>query len=494
MKKIYFFLLLGLFSSVNMKGQPGELFSTLSFRHILDNPAAMGIDGRNHIYFGGYKKWFGLTDAPQTYFVSTSHRFILPSLGLGATLVYDRAGLLTHTRFNLNASIHLNPGSLHRISIGASARYQNIGFGLPNVDDPYLSDQPSASNINIGLGLNYYHPFGNSSFFNFQVVMPQFPATMELTRAQGTEPLAYNFVNELILQGNLKYSLSNGNYFTPSLRYQAQLSDAAVKKTQILDLGLGLSFLEGVLDVRLGLRTGKASMIYGGVGYQFGGGSNAHVFFEPGGPLGSSAAFDAELAFGEGGEIEKKKKTVCFNDISCLQSRLNEIDPRKVFKVMVNADSGTDFTFVTFEFPERVNAYLNYFKHEDFLRDIPLPRLLGLLENLNLTDILKNKSEIVQITYRAKVANDLNSYSFEDYQGEDIVMEYWQAGAPQKRERITQGQQLNEAQLAAVKIHFLSGEIKNRIPSLANTITRKEVVQDASLDDNRVMEIVLVIR
>ncbi|MCB9294573.1 MAG: type IX secretion system membrane protein PorP/SprF [Lewinellaceae bacterium] len=488
-------IILFLAGSTLLSAQPSEIYSPLSHRYVLDNPAAMGLDGRHHLFLGAYRKWFNLEDAPQSFFVSSAHPFFNRSLGIGGTAVFDQAGLVNTLRLNLNASVHLNPESRHRFSVGASARYQNLSFGLPNVEDPLLAGEPSSSNVNLGVGLNYNADLGkDNSFFNLYVALPQFPATLDISPANANAMLAeYNIANTLLIQSNLKYRVSDGNYFIPSIRYQGMFA-ANSCNCQLVDLGLGMSFLDETFSVRLGVRTGRASLVYGGVGYHFGRGSSVNLFVEPGGPLGSSAAFDAELVFGEGIKPPPPPQMACWKDQGCLKQRLADAGIGERFDVSRTTNEQSDFTFVTFSFAERIDAYINYFEHEDFLSRFPLPKLFDAIESLNLEDIKKQKAEVVQVTFRVKVKNPLEDNSYELYTGAPFTMKYWQSGAMQKTENIRPNQELTESQLAGAKLHFLAERFRADIPSLKEVNVRREVVYDPSIADNRELEVVLVVK
>lgn len=491
-----------------LSAQSEGLYSTLSHSFMLDNPAAMGIDGRHHLFLGAYRKWMKLDDAPQTLFLSSSHPLLSRALGIGGTFVYDKAGLINTLRMNLNASVHLTPGSLHQFSLGASARYQTLMFGIPNVEDPFLVEVASAQNINLGVGFNYRMSLDkkDGTYFNLYAALPQFPATLDLknTRAAGTStPLQYNMGKDLLVQGNLRLKLSESNYFTPSIRYQTQLSAGAFSKSQFVDLGLGLSFMKETFKVRLGVRSGQASLVYGGVGFLFGKKTSANLFIEPTGPFGPSAAFDGEMVFGTESDSDttnkvktkKTKKINCWEELPCIKERLSLAGIGTKFNVSLSSNANSTYSFVNYSFSERINAYINYFNHADFISQIPLPTLFNEIEALNLGEIQEAEDvEIEQLTFHVKVKNKLEGNSYETYEGNNFVVRYWQSGGLEKSDLIRGNQDLTEGQLAATKIYFLAEKFRATVPSLKNANIRMEVVHDPGITDNRKVEIILVVK
>lgn len=484
-----------------LEAQPGELSSPFSHTYLLDNPAAMGLDGKHHLFLGAYQKWFQLEDAPQSYFLSSAHPFFNRALGIGGTLVFDQAGLINTTRLGLNFGVHFNPDSPHRFSLGASARFQAISFDLPNTEDLLLASEPGASHINLGLGLNYQAGLGDGddSFFNLYIAMPQFPATLDLTKKDASGvPGTYSLPSDLLIQANLQYELSGGNYFTPSLRYQTQLS-GSLSKSQILDLGLGVSFLEDAFNVRAGIRTGQASQIYAGLGIRLGQIAKAHILVEPGGPLGTSAAFDAELTWGEpqpkaeqdGGRISKM---TCWKDTECLQERLAAQGLGTSFKAQSVTNDNSVFTFITYSFSEGIGS-VKYLEDTDFLERYPLPKLFEEIQKmLQEAKISTDEEKVVQVTYRIKVNATLNDATFESNSGSPFKMEYWESGALLQSKNIETGHVFTEAELAGAKIHFLAEALKKQTPLLQNTNSRFEVIYDPNMVSYREVEIVLYVK
>jgi len=507
MKKYIVFIIVLVYCTTSLSAQTDEVFSIFSHRHSLNNPATMGLDGYHHLNLGVYKKWFGFEDSPQTFFIASSSPLLNRSLGIGGTLMVDKAAAINTTRFNLNASVHLNPQSDRIFSIGASAAYLNTSFGMANVEDPLLAGDLNASGINLGVGLNYHQKMKGDSFLNLSLALPQFPRTFDLSE-NGNAESSYKLVNELVIRGNLKYPLSEGVYFTPSIRYYIQLADGRAPKSQVIDLGGGLSFLDDAFNVRLGVRTARASMVYGGIGYRFNQKHNAFVYFEPIGELGSSAAFDADFVLGEVQKTserepkEKKSKEPkkpkqkkprnnlpCYKDTTCIATKIRPINSDNDFDVKI--DKSSNFDYVQIGFAESLNNVFDYFEDDDFIKNIALDKLLGYIKEIN-QEIESKGQNVGQVTFRATIDTPLNKNTYEIYEGEKLFVNYWEEGKTQTE--ITDGYEMNEAELAAVKLHYLKQEFEKVVLDGDSASTRIEVVHKPGADDYRYIEIILVIR
>jgi len=517
MKKYITSIIVLAFYMTSLSAQTEEVFSIFSQRYHLNNPAAMGLDGYTHINLGAYQKWFGIEDNPQTFFLASSSPLLNRSLGLGGTLVIDKAAGINTTRLNLNASVHINPASDGVFSIGASAAYLGMGLGTFNV--PEALAEVNSSIINLGIGLNYHQKMKDNSFFNFRVTLPRFPRSFDLSRnATNVDEAAFTLSNEFIVQANLKYAISDGTYFTPSFRYYTGVTeDSGVSKSQVIDLGLGVSFLEDAFNVRLGFRTTNASAIYGGIGYRFNQKHDAFVYVEPVGDLGTSAAFDADFILGEAQPPperspkkikpkkspkvkETKEKPVrerprrdnisCYKDVDCIVTKIQSINSDNIFDVRI--DKSSKFEYVIVGFAESRNNLFNYFEDDRFLSSIALDKLLDYIKEIN-EEITKDNKNIGQITLKATIKKPLDGNPYAFYKGKDVLVEYWEEGKKEEKE-IKEDYNMNEAELAAVKLHYLKQEFTKEVLGGDSASTRIEVVHKPGADDYRYIEIILVIR
>ncbi len=491
-----------------LRAQPGEFAMPLAFQYMLDNPAAVGLDGQHHIMLGARQQWVDQVEAPQTFYLATSHPFISRGLGLGLTLAQDQAGLLRYTRAGLNAAVHFNPGQAHRFSVGASARFQHFGFGIPNVEDPYFSEENTASGINLGLGINYHYNMGKGAFFNLQAQSPLMAAALEVpgraSASPGDEPLLYNQVQELLLQANAKLPIGGNNFLTPSLGLRGQLAEGGgFKKSSVFDVGLGVSFLNDVLQARVGYRSAQASMVYGGVGIMLGKKHQAYLLYEPSGDLGAAGTFAADFVVGQildpkpptTVETPKKprgQKSFCLMDADCLRLRWQDFNARNAFEVQVEKQS-TGYTLVTIQFADNINVYQDYFAHAAYLQSVPLDQLLNSIRTMYREELYSSEHRIIQATLTADVQAGLYGDSYETFTGESMELRYWEPGMPLINSLLKKGDSLTEGQLAAVKIHYLADALRTRIPELQELSVRKEVNPNPGSPNIRTMRITLII-
>ncbi len=508
MKTLVTLLILLMYCGAGM-GQPDNSLSPFSFLHQFDNPAAMGLDGKNHLYLGTYQKWLKLNDAPKTYWLASSHPIISRSFGVGGIFMYDQAGLLTTTKIGFNGSVHLNPDSDHKFSVGGTVRYVNLGFGSPNVDDPIINGEPAAGTISLGAGVNYHFVMKDGQFLNFQVFSSNLLGNLDVTPDNLENPLIYNLPQALTVQGNLKLALSDNAYLTPSLRYQRQLGEAIGAEKQIIDLGLGFSFLDETISTRIGYRTADAGIIYGGVGYRFGEASSAHVFFEPGGPLGSSAAFVGDLAFGEmaNKDVNGKKKVPgrkrtknrntrnanCYKSEPCIQEKLLLNTGEKAFTLTRSEDKNLKSTYLKINFKDNEDVVQNYFKYPDFIQQVPLNALIDNLSSFSKQELSQANLNIAHITLKATVKEELSGKAFDNFVGETIAIPYLTGNSIEKVASIPKGKDIDQLELALIKLHYLQEEIKKRFPNQA-IFFRKEVSSNPKQVDARSIDLIITIR
>lgn len=469
--------------------QVNELLLPGSHRYMLDNPAAAGGDLHHHIYLGTYKKWFNLDQAPTTFYLASAHPFLTRGFGIGGIIVHDQAGLINTTRFGLHAAVHLTPDSDHQFSIGAAARYQLLNYDMPNVED--IVGGVSASDITLGFGLNYHYKIDRSSFFNLYGYFTRLPSTVQLVaESTNQSPLEYGLSENLVVQANLRLAIGEGLAMTPSVRFQAQPSNGYLNKTQIIDAAIGFSIMNDALQFRIGGRTGDSKIIYGGVGVRLFDKMNAHVFVEPTGPLGTSAAFDAELNLASGisdslppDPVEERSDYYLYKDK--LQDRLTD---RRIGPV-IKADSYYNPLLrqrrIEYIFPDRVDAYINFFNHPEMLAQVPLDQLIDELEVIaeELKKDRKNPQPIMNFV--VKVKNDLNAATFETYSGFPIEMDFWENGSLVQDRVIREGNPLTERDLALLKLRFLRDNMVRLVPAFRDFESRFEVIRGPGFGDNR---------
>ncbi len=103
----------------------------------LYNPATAGSDSALHISAFDRMQWVGVTDAPQTFFVSGDLPFMLgrKRTGLGVTILNDKAGLFTTTYISLQLSYSLRLWG-GRLAIGLQPGFVNQAFAGGDVYIP----------------------------------------------------------------------------------------------------------------------------------------------------------------------------------------------------------------------------------------------------------------------------------------------------------------------------------------------------------------------
>jgi len=136
----------------------------------LYNPATSGCDSALHVTAFDRMQWVGVTNAPQTFFVSADMPFMLgrKRTGLGLAILNDQAGLFTTTFVNaqLNYSLKLWGG---RLALGLQPGFVNQSFKgsevyMPSgntelwdasVDNTIPTGDVSGMGFDLGLGAYY---------------------------------------------------------------------------------------------------------------------------------------------------------------------------------------------------------------------------------------------------------------------------------------------------------------------------------------------------
>ena len=161
--------------SVHVYAQQKPQYTQYIFNQYLLNPALSGIE--NYVDFkGGFRKqWAGITDAPQTSFVSASWALgdqylwsnALTSFpeqsgdpmdrnytqnytsspahhGMGITAVLDKAGPISRVDVNLTYAYHLQLNNDFNLSLGVAAGISNISLDVNSLSFEY-ANEPSLS-------------------------------------------------------------------------------------------------------------------------------------------------------------------------------------------------------------------------------------------------------------------------------------------------------------------------------------------------------------
>ncbi|WP_316829811.1 type IX secretion system membrane protein PorP/SprF [Pedobacter aquatilis] len=175
MKK--YIILFALFLSFKGFGQQRPQYTQYIFNQYLLNPALSGIENYVDFKAGFRKQWSGITDAPQTSFVSahwalgdnhlwsnaltsfpeqtgdpmdrnyTQNYTSSPAHhGMGVTVVQDKAGPLSRIDANLTYAYHLQLSNTFNLSVGAAAGISSIKLDVNSLTFPDSQSDPALSN------------------------------------------------------------------------------------------------------------------------------------------------------------------------------------------------------------------------------------------------------------------------------------------------------------------------------------------------------------
>ena len=379
MKNLFTFIFITIVLGISSNAQQTEMVLPASHLFQLDNPAATGLGGKNRLYLGAYKQWQGVSGAPTTAFVGISNALANRSIGLGGLLVYDKAGLINHTRLSFFAAYHANFSSKQTLSIGPSAQLQLFQFSTPNVIErtPLHPDGLNTNTANLGVSLNYQYRINkNQSFFNLMVYYPQLSQTLGLNSQdnQSTETLGYTLGKYLIVQAYLRYEFTSGVVFNPSARFHSQPYNGT--NYQVADAALGFSFKKDVIQFRIGGKTGLNNQIsnafYLGLGFRIGKNVDAYLISEPIGTLGISGGAYVQVEYGKEGVPEVGPRD--WQNQDSIKTRLARQELQNSFIPTVLNPPGKN-TYISFLFYDNVNSYIDLLSHQDFLVQVPLPKL-----------------------------------------------------------------------------------------------------------------------
>lgn len=160
-----------------MSAQQKPQYTQYIFNQYLLNPALSGIENYIDFKAGFRKQWSGITDAPQTSFVSahwalgdnhlwsnaltsfpeqtgdpmdrnyTQNYTSSPAHhGMGVTVVQDKAGPLSRLDANLTYAYHLQLSNSFNLSVGAAAGVSSIKLDVNALTFPDSQTDPALSN------------------------------------------------------------------------------------------------------------------------------------------------------------------------------------------------------------------------------------------------------------------------------------------------------------------------------------------------------------
>ncbi len=202
MKRSENLILLYLILSVVIKlyAQQDAQYTNYMYNMSLINPAYAGTKDVMSLGITGRSQWVGVKGAPQTIsaFINSP---IAKSMGLGVSLLHDKAGPVkeTHLYADYSYSLKLSGNSKLALGIKAGATFQQIGtLELNQVDenDPQFAQDVNKAHPNFGLGVFYYRP---KFYFGFS--MPNVLETLHFQREGGTITKASEEMHTFVTSG-----------------------------------------------------------------------------------------------------------------------------------------------------------------------------------------------------------------------------------------------------------------------------------------------------
>lgn len=472
-------------------GQEFGLTWPASQRLIVDQPAMVGRGGQSELYLGAYQKWFGLDQAPSTFYLGGGIPLAGRRIGMGGFLLRDQVGLLTQTRLSLFAAAHSPTDRAHQVSVGVSASVQRFQVEQPNVIDLIGPQGYQSNRANFGVALNYRLRYDKKgSWLNLQLQVPQLFREVTLNDNSDSASLLLDMPSQYVFQANLRQQLGQETYLLPSVRVYTYQSKQA-ELISLLDLGVGISFKEDLFQVRMGYRNAQASQLYAGIGIKLGRTIDAAILIEPVGALGVSGGADLKFAFGEPDTTPKPDLNANkWKEPTYWESRLENAGLRGYFKVSSLQDK--DFVYVTYLFDDT----------DDLLYDLTEDRFLkveDLLEELQaaVADVEKKEGKIARLDLIAEIKSDFDEVLEAPFSSDQplTLTSHFQEGLPQPSVQLLPGDTLTAAQVAAVKLQYLQKKVEQGVSAIPQSVlaeANRKVERNPTLEYNRRISIRLI--
>jgi type IX secretion system PorP/SprF family membrane protein len=180
MKRIIIILVIFIAGINSSKAQQLPQFTQYMYNTISVNPAYAGSRGVMSIVALGRNQWVGFNGGPETETLSINSPLRNDKVGLGLSLINDKAGFenFTYIYGDFSYTINLNESVKLAFGIKAGATYYKLSDELYNGveigQDPYFDERLDRWNPNIGAGLllhtdKWYAGFSMPRFINHDV-------------------------------------------------------------------------------------------------------------------------------------------------------------------------------------------------------------------------------------------------------------------------------------------------------------------------------------
>ena len=162
MKRIIIILVMFILGFQNSKAQQMPQFTQYMYNTIAINPAYAGSREVLSIVAMGRNQWTGFNGGPQTQTLSINSPLRNEKIGLGLSLINDKAGYEDFTYVYGNFSYTINLGDKTKLAFGvdAGATSYNVSDELYNGvvtgNDPYFYEKWDRWNPNFGAGLLFH--------------------------------------------------------------------------------------------------------------------------------------------------------------------------------------------------------------------------------------------------------------------------------------------------------------------------------------------------
>lgn len=203
----------------------------------------------NYLEIGGsyIQQWSGFDQAPRQMLVGAQYPMESLNSGVGLQLLRDETGPLSATGINLSYAYHIPTGYHSRLSIGLSARAEQVRYDpteelAADKDDPLLfGDVVSTQHFNVGMGVYFrtadMDEWLESHFFAGLGLQQAIPSNLLLTESSEQINLertwhahalvGYRFVlDNLFIEPSAQLDYAYENIFMPRANIKMESSES----------------------------------------------------------------------------------------------------------------------------------------------------------------------------------------------------------------------------------------------------------------------------